>query len=74
MKETVELLKSMGLQFEVENNSIRVFCSKGENCRINDQLVKNGISVYNLSSTAKTLEEKFLSLTNESKIIKEVSI
>lgn len=72
--DTIEILSSMGLNFEVERNTIKIFCTKKENCSINFQLVSNGISVFNLSSTTKTLEEKFLSLTDENMYPKEVKL
>jgi hypothetical protein len=64
----------MKLSFEIESNALKVFCKKSENGNINVQLINKGISVYNLSSTAKTLEEKFLSLTVENKYPKESCI
>lgn len=72
--ETVELLKSMKMMYEIEKSAIRVFCKKCENKDINAQLVSKGISVFNLSSTAKTLEEKFLTLTGENNYPKGAQI
>lgn len=74
INETIEIIKLMKLPFETERNALKVFCKKSENGNINAQLINKGISVYNLSSTAKTLEEKFLSLTGENKYPKEACI
>ncbi len=64
LSETLNVLKTMKLNFEIEKKSVKVFCHKSNNSIINSQLVFKGISVINLSSTSKTLEEKFLSLTS----------
>jgi len=59
------LLDAMSLNYTLEEEGIRVYCSREMNSRINRKLVDRGINVYGLTPAAKTLEERFLRITGE---------
>jgi ABC-type multidrug transport system ATPase subunit len=65
MDKTIDIIKSMDLSFKLGKNSIKIFCKRNENSRINKILVENKINVYNLESVSKTLEERFLGITTD---------
>ena len=44
---------------------LKIFCKREDNVFINRELVKQDINVYNLKSVSKTLEERFLGITNQ---------
>jgi ABC-type multidrug transport system ATPase subunit len=57
------VLKELGIDFIREPDQIKVYCSRDMNSRINRGLVLKDINVFNLSSVAKSLEDRFLSIT-----------
>lgn len=61
---TNQLIESMGFGFEKINGGFKIFCNREDNVIINKMLVENQINVYNLESVSKTLEERFLGITN----------
>jgi ABC-2 type transport system ATP-binding protein len=65
LKRTAEIIESLDFDFEKANNGFKVFCAREDNVNINEKLVGNQINVYNLESVSKTLEERFLGITNE---------
>lgn len=65
LKKTVQIIESLDLDFEKMGNGFKIFCKREDNVTINEKLVKNQINVYNLESVSKTLEERFLGITNE---------
>lgn len=65
LKETVKVIESLDFDFEKINNGFKIFCTREDNVIINEKLVGNQINVYNLESVSKTLEERFLGITNE---------
>ncbi len=65
LKQTEKIIESLDFDFEKTNNGFKVFCTREDNVSINRKLVGNQINVYNLESVSKTLEEKFLGITNE---------
>ncbi len=58
------VLKEMKMDFKVEQKYIKVFCKRQMNSEINHKLVHNDIRVFNLASVAKSLEERFLAVTD----------
>ncbi len=65
LKRTAEIIESLDFDFKKANNGFKVFCAREDNVAINEKLVGNQINVYNLESVSKTLEERFLGITNE---------
>ncbi len=65
LKRTAEIIESLDFDFKKVNNGFKVFCAREDNVAINEKLVGNQINVYNLESVSKTLEERFLGITNE---------
>ncbi len=65
LKETANIIESLDFDFEKISNGFRIFCMREDNVTINEKLVRNQINVYNLESVSKTLEERFLGITNE---------
>jgi ABC-type multidrug transport system ATPase subunit len=59
------VLKDMNIKFTKEEKSIKVFCKRQMNSSINYKLVHKDINVFNLASVAKSLEERFLAITDE---------
>lgn len=58
------VLKEMKMPYTIDQKQLKVFCGKSMNSRINHSLVLKGISVFNLASVAKSLEERFLAVTD----------
>ena len=65
LKRTANIIESLDFDFEKISNGFKVFCARKDNVTINKKLVGNQINVYNLESVSKTLEERFLGITNE---------
>jgi ABC-type multidrug transport system ATPase subunit len=59
------VLKDMNIKYTKEEKSIKVFCKRQMNSSINYKLVHKDINVFNLASVAKSLEERFLAITDE---------
>ncbi|KNY28322.1 ABC transporter ATP-binding protein [Pseudobacteroides cellulosolvens] len=59
------VLKDMNIKFASEEKTIKAFCKKHMNSSINYNLVHKDINVFNLASVAKSLEERFLAITDE---------
>ena len=64
LKRTANIIESLDFDFEKISNGFKVFCARKDNVTINKKLVGNQINVYNLESVSKTLEERFLGITN----------
>lgn len=64
LKKTNQILESLGFDFEKTDAGFKIFCNREDNVIINKKLVENQINVYNLESVSKTLEERFLGITN----------
>lgn len=64
-KRTAQIIKSLNFDFEIIENGFKVFCERENNVIINKKLVEDQINVYNLESVSKTLEERFLGITDE---------
>ncbi len=64
-KKTARILNNLNFKFRKENDSFKVYCNYEDNSIINENLVGNGLKVYNLKSHLKTLEERFLGITGE---------
>ena len=64
LKRTANIIESLDFDFEKISNGFKVFCTRKDNVTINKKLVGNQINVYNLESVSKTLEERFLGITN----------
>lgn len=64
LKKTDQLITSLGFDFEETDKGFKIFCNREDNVIINKILVENQINVYNLESVSKTLEERFLGITN----------
>lgn len=64
LKKTNQILESFGFDFEKTDAGFKIFCNREDNVIINKKLVENQINVYNLESVSKTLEERFLGITN----------
>lgn len=64
LEKTSQLIESLGFDFEKIDAGFKIFCNREENFIINKKLVDNQINVYNLESVSKTLEERFLGITN----------
>ncbi len=69
LKKTAQLIESLDFNFEENSNGFKVFCAREDNVKINNELVENQINVYNLESVSKTLEERFLGITNDKGIL-----
>ncbi|UTB32308.1 MAG: ATP-binding cassette domain-containing protein [Methanobacterium sp. ERen5] len=61
---TIQIIESLNFDYENIHAGIKVFCTRKDNIKINKLLVNNTINVYNLESVSKTLEERFLGITN----------
>lgn len=64
-QQAMDILKKMEMEYAPEGDQIKVYCSKAMNSRINKKLVHEDIEVFNLSSVAQSLEERFLTVTEE---------
>ena len=69
LQKTSQLLESLGFDYEKLDAGFKIFCNREENVIINKQLVDNQINVYNLESVSKTLEERFLGITNSQEVV-----
>nr|WP_319373892.1 ABC transporter ATP-binding protein [uncultured Methanobacterium sp.] len=69
LQKTGQLLKSLGFDYEKIDTGFKIFCNREENVIINKKLVDNQINVYNLESVSKTLEERFLGITNSQELV-----
>ena len=67
LKRTANIIESLDFDFEKISNGFKVFCTRKDNVTINKKLVGNQINVYNLESVSKTLEERFLGITNHNR-------
>ena len=67
LKRTANIIESLDFDFEKISNGFKVFCARKDNVTINKKLVGNQINVYNLESVSKTLEERFLGITNHNR-------
>ena len=67
LKRTANIIESLDFDFEKTSNGFKVFCARKDNVTINKKLVGNQINVYNLESVSKTLEERFLGITNHNR-------
>lgn len=67
-KNTAQIIKSLNFDFEIIENGFKVFCSRENNVVINKKLIEDQINVYNLESVSKTLEERFLGITNSKEV------
>lgn len=65
IREAVSVLDAMKVRYQVEQDCIKVYCSKSMNSQINRNLVHKEIHVFNLSSVSQSLEEKFLTTVGE---------
>ncbi len=64
LSKTDQLIGSLNFDFEKTDKGFKIFCNREDNVIINKKLVENHINVYNLESVSKTLEERFLGITN----------
>lgn len=69
IQKTSQLIESLGFDFEKIDVGFKIFCNREENVIINKKLVDNQINVYNLESVSKTLEERFLGITNSQEVL-----
>jgi len=69
LQKTSQLLESLGFDYEKIDSGFKIFCNREENVIINKKLVDNQINVYNLESVSKTLEERFLGITNSQELV-----
>ncbi|BDZ69868.1 ABC transporter ATP-binding protein [Methanobacterium petrolearium] len=63
-KKTAQILEATNFDFQKLPEGFKVFCKREDNVIINKTLVENKINVYNLESVSKTLEERFLGITD----------
>lgn len=64
LQKTSRLIESLGFDYEKIDGGFKIFCNREENVIINKEMINNQINVYNLKSVSKTLEERFLGITN----------
>jgi len=64
LQKTIQIITSLNFDFEKMQRGLKIFCKREDNVFINRELVKQDINVYNLKSVSKTLEERFLGITN----------
>lgn len=64
-EKTMNILSNLNFKFKKENDIFKVYCDYEDNSVINENLVENGLKVYNLKSNLKTLEERFLGITGD---------
>ena len=69
IQKTSQLIQSLGFGYEKIDFGFKIFCNREENVIINKKLVDNQINVYNLESVSKTLEERFLGITNSQEVL-----
>lgn len=62
-----EILTKMQLDYQQVDNLFKIFCAKDQNGQISRELVHNGITIYNMSSIKKSLEDKFLYAVGKAK-------
>jgi ABC-type multidrug transport system ATPase subunit len=65
MQTSIEILNRMEMKYEIEAGLLKVFCKKSMNSIINKNLVQKEVNVSNLSSVSQSLEERFLSVTED---------
>jgi len=65
LQKTIQIITSLNFDFEKMERGLKIFCKREDNVFINRELVKQDINVYNLKSVSKTLEERFLGITNQ---------
>ena len=68
-EKALEMLKNMKLKCQADSGAIKVYCSRSVNSSINRNLVSAGIDVYSLSPVHKNLEDLFLSIVEEGRVI-----
>lgn len=69
IQKTSQLIESLGFNYEKIDVGFKIFCNREDNMIINKKLVDNQINVYNLESVSKTLEERFLGITNSQEVL-----
>jgi len=69
LQKTNQIIESLGFDFEKTDSGFKIFCNREDNVFINKKLVENRINVYNLESVSKTLEERFLGITNSLEVV-----
>jgi ABC-type multidrug transport system ATPase subunit len=69
LQKTNQIIESLGFDFEKTDSGFKIFCNREDNVFINMKLVENRINVYNLESVSKTLEERFLGITNSLEVV-----
>lgn len=62
---TVDIINSLNFEYEKISKGFKIFCKREDNITINKILVENSVNVYNLESVSKTLEERFLGITED---------
>lgn len=58
--DAIEVLAKMQLDFLQLDDHLKIFCDRDRNGQISRELINNDITVYNMSSIKKSLEDKFL--------------
>ncbi len=64
LEKTAQFIQALNFDFEKSTNGFKIFCNRQDNVVINRYMVENKINVYNLESVSKTLEERFLGITD----------
>lgn len=64
IEKTVDLIDPLNFEYIKTSEMIKIYCGRNDNVIINKVLVENSIKVYNLESVSKTLEERFLGITD----------
>lgn len=64
IEKTVDLIDPLNFEYVRNSDTIKIYCGRDDNVIINRVLVENSVNVYNLESVSKTLEERFLGITD----------
>lgn len=60
-----KILNDINVKYTMDNDVLKVYCDRTQNAMINRRLINNEIDVFNLSSVPLSLEEMFISITDE---------
>lgn len=64
-KKAEKVLNDLDFKFIKSDDSFKIYCTYEDNPIINKNLIRHDLEVYNLKSHSKTLEERFLGITEE---------
>ncbi len=60
--EAGNVLRELGLEYEISGMEIKVYCKKEENEKVNSLMSLQGLKISNMSSIKNSLEDRFMSV------------